>query len=275
MLLRSPVNRFGGKYFLRGFLNQHIPEHTLYCEPFAGAGHLLFAKTPSKVEILNDTDRHLTAFFDVIKDGAKRSKLIETLEYLPYSRSLWQELRLHWKQGNIPSDLVEASAQWFYLNRSTFAGDQKRGGFAVPSTTGRNPAQSFRTAIDTFEDVARRLRNVAIESLPYAECIKRYDSEDTLFYCDPPYFNTEHYYGKGDFSQDDHRRLSEILHGLKGKAMVSHYTNESYDSLYAGWYRYEYSGFKGSHKSEGEGKPKTTECLWTNFEPVMQKTLFV
>lgn len=271
--LKSPVNRFGGKFYLRDFLVQHIPQHTLYCEPFCGAGHLLFNKTPSQVEVINDIDGHLITFFEVVKNDTKRQKLIEILQYLPYFRSLWQVLRENWKQGNIPSDPVESSAQWFYLNRTCFSGDQLRGGFAMPSTTGRNPAQSFRNSINTFEDVAERLRNVTLENLPYQECIKRYDSEDTFFYCDPPYLDAEHYYGKDSFDQKDHCKLAEILRNIKGKAMVSHYRNSLYNELYKGWNRYEYQSFKGSHKSEGEEKPKTIECLWMNFT-VKQKSLF-
>lgn len=273
MLLKSPVSRFGGKYYLTGWIAQYIPEHTLYCEAFCGAGHLLFSKTPSQVEVINDIDGHLITFFKVIKDHEKRQKLIEILEYMPYSRNLWEELRLHWKQGNIPSDPVAASAQWFYLNRSTFSGDQKRGGFAIPSTTGRNPAQSFRTAIDTFEDIAGRLRSVTIECLSYQECIRRYDSGDTLFCCDPPYLNAEKYYGKDSFAQEDHRTLVELLSGVKGKVMLTHYSNELYDELYKGWNRYEYQSFKGSHKSTGEEKPKIVEVLYCNFEP-RQRSLF-
>jgi len=190
MLLKSPVNRIGGKYYLAGWLSEMIPSHVLYCEPFCGAGHLLFSKTPSPVEIINDIDNYLVNFFMVIKDHEKRQKLIEILEYLPYSRSLWQEIRKNWKQGNLPQDEIERASQWFFLNRSTFAGDQKRGGFALPSVTGRNPAQSFRTAINAFEDIARRLRNVTVENLTYQECIERYDSPETFFYVDPPYLNT-------------------------------------------------------------------------------------
>lgn len=268
MKLKSPVNRIGGKSFLVGWLSEKVPEHVCYVEPFAGAGHLLFAKRPSQVEVLSDIDNHLVNFFKVIQEPGKCQMLTNLLDYMPYSRNLWQEIRTNWKQGNIPNDLVEASAQWFYLNRTCFSGDQKRGGFAVPSTTGRNPAQSFRTAIETFGIIAERLRNVCIENLPYAECIKRYDSEDTLFYCDPPYLNAEHYYSKDSFGQDDHYKLAELLHGIKGKAMVSHYQNSLYDELYQGWYRHEYKSFKGSHKSEGESKPKTIEVLYTNFEPI-------
>ena len=234
MLVKSPVNHMGGKYYLTSWLSQHIPAHVCYIESLSGAGHLLFSKSPSQVEVLNDIDSHLIGFFELLKDDTKRSKLIQTLDNMLYSRRLWQDIRSRWKQGNLPQDEIERVSWWYYLNRTTFSGDQKRGGFAIPSTTGRNPVQSFRNAVDSLKAIAGRLRNVCIENLPYAEVIRRYDSEDTLFYCDPPYLNTEHYYGKGNFALDDHRTLAELLHGIKGHAMVSHYSNGLYDDLYKG-----------------------------------------
>ncbi|MCK6470074.1 MAG: DNA adenine methylase, partial [Candidatus Brocadia sinica] len=237
-----------------------------YVEPFCGAGHLLFAKEPSQVKVINDINNHLVNFFKVIQNSGKCQMLTNLLNYMPYSRTLWQEIRTNWKKGNIPSDPVEASAQWFYLNRTCFSGDQNRGGFAAPSVTGRNPVQSFRNAIEGLTDIAERLRSVCIESLDYAECIKRYDSEATLFYCDPPYWDAEDYYGDS-FSQGDHHILAELLCRVKGKVMLTHYANKLYDRLYEGWYRYEYQSFKGSHKSTGESKPRTVEVLYTNFEP--------
>ncbi|KAA0242989.1 MAG: DNA adenine methylase [Candidatus Brocadia sp. AMX2] len=264
--LKSPICRIGGKSFLAGWLSEKIPEHTCYVEPFCGAGHLLFSKTPSRVEIVSDIDGHLINFFRVLQYPGKRRYLTQLLNGMLYSREVWFILRQRWKAGDIPSGRAERAAQWFYLNRTCFSGDQVRGGFAVPSTTGRNPVMSFRNSIDGLNAIAERLRNVCIESLDYAECIKRYDSKDTLFYCDPPYLNAEHYYSKDSFGHDDHYKLAELLHGIKGKAMISHYQNGLYDELYKGWCRHEYSSFKGSHKSTGESKPKTVECLWTNFE---------
>ena len=161
------------------------------------------------------------------------------------------------------------------VNRTCFGGDQKRGGFAIPSITGRNPVQSFRNAIETFEDVAERLRNVCIENLPYEECIRRYDSPETLFYIDCPYYGSEHYYGDS-FSHEDHHRLSELLHSVKGKVMLSHYQCDVYDSLYSGWNKYTFESFKGSHKAEpGTEKPVTVEALYCNFEPqIKTRSLF-
>jgi DNA adenine methylase len=273
-VLKSPVNRIGGKYQITGWLSQYMPKHVTYVEVFSGAGHLLFSKRPAPVEVLNDIDGNLISFFQVIKDTEKRQRLIETLEYMPYSRALWQDVRCRWKAGDLPADEIERAAEWFYLNRSTYGGDMATGGFSIPSTTGRNPAQSYQSAIGGLENVASRLRGVTIECLDYAEIIRRYDSEITLFYCDPPYLNAESYYGD-NFTQNSHFKLAELLHGVKGKVMLSHYANSLYDSLYKGWQRYEYESFKGSHKAyPGAEKPKTVECLYTNFKPLQTRSLF-
>lgn len=265
----------GGKSYLASWLSRYVANRVCYVEPFCGDGHLLFGKSQSSVEVLNDIDSHLITFFRVIQEPEKCKMLMKRLSFMPYSRVLWQDIRSKWKDGDIPGDEIERTSQWFYLNRSCFSGDQKRGGFASPSTTGRNPAQSYFNAIDCFEDIAGRLRDVTIECLDYADCIRRYDSPDTLFYCDPPYLNTEGYYGKGNFAYEDHRALARLLNGAKGKAMVSHYANELYDELYKDWYRFEYQSFKGSYKSEGEEKPKTVEVLYCNFKPIGQtRSLF-
>ncbi len=270
VVLKSPVSRIGGKYYLVSRLTQHIPEHTCYVEPFCGACHLFFAKEHSPVEILNDIDGHLISFFRVIQQPETRQTLIECINYMPYSRQLWQEIRKNWKAGDIPENEIERVSQWYYLNRTTFAGDQKRGGFAVPSTTGRNPVQSFRNVIKDLNIIAERLRNVCIENLDYPECISRYDSPQTLFYVDPPYFKHETYY-LDTFTEQDHYRLAGLLHNVKGRAMVTHYQNDLYDELYQGWNKYVYESFKGSHKAvPGTEKPKTVEVLSCNFETKTQ-----
>jgi DNA adenine methylase len=62
---------------------------------------------------------------------------------------------------------------------------------------------------------------VFIECLPYAEIIKRYDSPETVFYIDPPYWGIENYYGSGLFSQADFFALAQQLAGIKGRFILS------------------------------------------------------
>lgn len=195
MLLKSGINRVGGKAYLSQWLCSFLPEHTLYCEPFAGGAKLFFAKEPSPVEILNDLDNKIVNLYRVIQNDEKRQKLIKLLNETPYARSVFN----HFKKSETQDD-IEKAGRYFFLCKASFAGDLERGGFGMPSKgTGRNPARTFRTAIDSLDIIADRLKNAVIECLDYADCIKRYDAEGTLFYADPPYLNTEHYYGKGCF----------------------------------------------------------------------------
>ena len=72
-----------------------------------------------------------------------------------------------------------------------------------------------------LEDLHSCLTWVVIECLPYQDFIRRYDSDNTLFYLDPPYYRCEHYYGKDLFSRDDFSILSELLGGIQGRFILS------------------------------------------------------
>lgn len=51
--------------------------------------------------------------------------------------------------------------------------------------------------------IRKRLERVVIENKNYDNLIKVYDREKALFYCDPPYHKTEHYY-MATFTEQDH-----------------------------------------------------------------------
>lgn len=266
-MAKAPLTRIGGKYYLRGFLMNKIQAHNIYCEPFAGAGHLLFAKPESKIEIINDIDNHLINFFKVIKDPRQRVKLVMMLDAMPYSRNEFIVMRHKWRNSNYPVDRIQRAAEWFFLNRACFAGDMERGGFATPSRIGnRNPCVSFRNMVDKLKQVGKRLKYVTFENLDYSNCILKYDTPETFFYCDPPYFGSKDYYST-KFTESNHRQLAEILHGIKGKAMISHYSNPVYDELYKGWNRDQFQSFNGSITKANNKilKNKTTEVVYMNF----------
>jgi DNA adenine methylase len=94
--------------------------------------------------------------------------------------------------------------------------------------------------------------------------IKRYDSPETLFYCDPPYPHDS----RGDnnayryeMTDDEHRELAEILHSVKGKVALSSYHCDLMDELYKDWQAVE-----GPTKLVHSVKQPRTEVLWVNYE---------
>jgi DNA adenine methylase len=68
LTLKTPITYYGGKQLMVRHILPMIPEHNLYCEPFAGGAAIFFAKQPSEVEILNDTNRELINFYRVVQN---------------------------------------------------------------------------------------------------------------------------------------------------------------------------------------------------------------
>lgn len=53
--------------------------------------------------------------------------------------------------------------------------------------------------------------------------IDRYDAPDTLFYCDPPYANTDSSPYVNQYEDSDWARLVERLERIQGSFILSHY----------------------------------------------------
>jgi DNA adenine methylase len=227
----------------------------------------------SKTTIINDSDAHLIAFWKTLQDAVQRKQLISLLDGMLYSRAAWYELRARWKSNTIPDDPVKASAEWYFLNRATYAADMQGGGF-IGYAQGRNMCKTFRNAVGQLHEAGELVKGWIIENLPFQECIKRFDGSNVVFFADAPYFlpgQRKHY--QQDFTLGDHETLAKLLANIKGRALVSHYENDTISELYSGWNCYKFESFTGS--SNGESKPKTVECLWTNFEArKTQKVLF-
>ena len=73
----------------------------------------------------------------------------------------------------------------------------------------------------------------SIENLDYKDIIKKYDSESTFFYVDPPYFGKEEYYINHDFNKETHKELAEVLNNIKGKFLLSYYYFDGIEELYS------------------------------------------
>ena len=94
--------------------------------------------------------------------------------------------------------------------------------------------------IDGLPEIVQRLQRVQIENAPALEIIERYDTENTLFYLDPPYVhdsrNDTKAYGH-EMSDDEHIELADLLHAIRGRAVISGYRTPLYDKLFDGWKR--------------------------------------
>lgn len=62
---------------------------------------------------------------------------------------------------------------------------------------------------------------MTIECLPWDAFIARYDGPATLFYLDPPYWNSEDDYGHGKFKKADFSGLASTLSKIEGRFILS------------------------------------------------------
>lgn len=137
------------------------------------------------------------------------------------------------------------------------------GGFAF-SEGGQ--AKSTANKRDGFtEKYLNRLRNVEIFQRDAVDLIKLKDSENTFFYCDPPYVSSDcgHYEG---YTQEHFKELLETLSNIKGKFLMSSYPEESlmeYREL-KGWNNHDIKQVLQVTGKRSETKYKI-ECLTWNY----------
>ena len=109
-----------------------------------------------------------------------------------------------------------------------------------------------------------RLDRVFIEHLPWDNCIERYDSANTLVYCDPPYFGTTGYGMVFDMSQ--YVRMAEIARRMKGKMIISVNDIPEMRDVFADFHieqlAIKYSRGRGV---EGMARKESYELLIRNF----------
>ena len=211
---RSPLAWVGGKSKLTADIIPLIPEHRGYVEVFAGAAWLLFRKTPSRAEVINDINGDLITFYRVIKHH--RAAFVEAFNDVLTSRAEYD--RFLATPAEVLTD-IQRAVRFYYVLRNTFGAKVTDNSFVVSSQL---PPRINPDELDAeISKASERLKRVYIEHQPYHKLIPRLDRPDVFFYLDPPYWDCEDVYGKGLFSKDDFTRLRDLLAKVKGKWLMS------------------------------------------------------
>lgn len=246
----------GGK---RSLLHQILPRfpkrYGKYIEVFGGAAAVLFAKPITNHEVYNDFQDNLVNLFLVIKE--KPLSFLNELGIFPIISRTEFELLKEFASGDLkpyaslnneielaeiilePLDYktiknilstrsklrdVHRAVNYYKLIKTSYAaGGSTFGG--VPVTI-----SSLKIKRDILS-ASDRIKKVIIENKDFEELIRQYDRDDSFFYCDPPYYQTERIYD-ADFGKDDHNRLFNVLSNIKGKFLLSYNDCEYIRELY-------------------------------------------
>ncbi|GAB6035893.1 DNA adenine methylase [Fundidesulfovibrio butyratiphilus] len=213
--MKGPLPWIGGKSLLARTILESFPEHLTYCEVFAGGAHVLFAKEPSKFEIMNDVNKELVCLFRVLQYHLE--EFCRQFKWCLVSRDWWNDWTEQLQAGGLTD--IQRAARFYYIQRLGF------GGKVAGRTFGGGPQSGPRINLIRLEEdlsaIHLRLARVRIENMPFAQFIERHDRPETLFYLDPPYYGMEGYYGKDIFSRADFTALSIQLSEIKGKFVLS------------------------------------------------------
>lgn len=208
-MLKPPISWMGGKSQLRKHIIEIMPEHKCYVELFFGAGWVYFGKDKSKVEVINDIDKELINLFKMIKyHGPEIERL---LEYEFTGRDIFEEYKDYTLEHLTE---IHRAIRFLYLINNSFASKGNNFGYA----TSKVPNQKLFLT-DYLYKIKERLSNTYVENLSFEKIIEKYDREETLFFADPPYFQTSGY--GNEFGEKEHILLRDKLKQLKGKFILT------------------------------------------------------
>jgi len=241
--LRSPIWCFGGKGRLAKKILQFFPPHRIYVEPFGGGASVLLKKRPAAVEVYNDIDSGLVCLFRVLRDPQKFARFYEKVCLTPYSREEYEHCRDTWEGCD---DEVERAYRFFVAARQSFSGEFGGSWSYSVTASGRGMAlapSKWLSVLRLLPAIYERLMGVQIEHNDFRTILGRYDTPETLFYCDPPYVLDTRTGGgyRHEMTLNDHQDLVGILLSLSGMVLLSGYQHEIYVPLEdAGWRRVDF-----------------------------------
>ena len=259
----------GAKWGVAPWVISHFPEHRSYLEPFFGSGAVLFTKSRSAIETVNDIDGDVVNLFDWIRKDPAR--LAHAIRFTPYARDEYDRA---WAAQYTETDNFRRAVN-FYIRMMMGHGFRTTGEKVgwKNDVQGREAAYAAKCWAKTPEVIiqaAERLRGVQIENRPAVELIRRFNYQNVLIYADPPYMlgtrqNRKQY--RHEMTDDDHMELLEAIKAHRGPAIISGYDSDLYNRELKGWY-------KDGRTSFTQTASRRREILWMNFEPAAQMDMF-
>ncbi len=256
----------GSKWSMADWIIEHMPEHETYLEPYFGSGAVLFNKSPSTVETVNDIDSQVVNLFRVVRERAE--ELAEKIWWTPHSR---QEYYNSYEQSG--DELEDARRFLVRCWQAIGAKTSDRTGWksCIDANSSHKPKE-WRRLPEKILQVAERLKDVQIENQPAMQLLERYRRPNVLIYADPPYIletrSKRHY--KHEMTIHDHVELLEALDRHPGPVLLSGYEHPLYDDRLKHWRR-------ETLQAKAEAGVSRTEIIWINpvaAEQVGQQTIF-
>jgi DNA adenine methylase len=254
---QKPIaDHFGQKWSLGKWIISHLPlEHECYVEPFGGFFNVGLQKPKVPVEIYSDLNfltvnllKHLQHSVKELMEGIKAHKQ----EFGNAQGAFDDCVDVLW--GENWTECFDKAVAYYLYAQLSYSG----AGTRWSSGTTRTQIEKARRCDDEhLWVISNRIQDLDIRHKDAFSLIPELDSEETLFYVDPPYewsvrgckdnrtanpvasAPRKQYAHELDAKQ--HRELGELLLGCRGKVVISGYRSDLYAELYEarGWMRFD------------------------------------
>jgi len=282
----------GGKAHHVKWMDPLVPNtFPTFVEVFGGAGWVS-VKSPkvdqSTTRVYNDFNPLLANVYECFRqDSARLLAMMNAVAgnnvplYKQYQKDLFVDL--DWNTVQLGD--FDLALKYLYLQTQVFAGtplsDKNVPYFANKNGKYPNKYDTLKKKLSDDKITDRLKKITVVEQMDCIDLIKKYDSPDTFFYVDPPYYNMEFYYSK-DFPREKHQELADTLAQIKGKFALSYYDFDDLKLFYPEnqftWHRqsvYRSAATRSSKNANYNATSKGTEILIMNYKntalPVVAK----
>lgn len=270
------LSYIGGKSKIGTWIRTYIPTNVeTYVEPFSGMFWVFFKMdltnypnlkkvvyndfNPLNVNLFNCLKDH-QAFYSVIKNYQSQDKNL----FSQFQREIFDPTF----SVNLSTPDFDTASKYAYILTQVWSGtNPEKGKFIDLKKKYRSKFDSFKNKLVDKKWQKYFDKITVCENLDFEDVIRKYDSEGTFFYCDPPYYQTEKYYANHDFGLDTHERLANTLTSMSGKFALSYYHFSQLDTWFPKpQYNWQSKDFhKAAMAKSGKSQTKGTELLIMNF----------
>lgn len=224
------IKRVGGKSKIVDWLKCYFPPCKIFVDVFGGSGVVCDAMRHSKCRLIfNDLDQKVYTFFRVLQ--TKGTDLSHLVNLTPYSRDYFQyafEIYSDNAKFEQLSDIDKALI-FLIVNRQSF-GAKMTDTWSI-TREGEVNYDTWNLLPKYIVKCHEQWKHVFLENLDYRELLKKWDSESTLHYLDPPYEGVEKdYYEINSEKGFDHNEMLTVLQAVLGSYCVSYYGGEDESS---------------------------------------------
>ena len=208
------LRRMGNKAKLAQKIQVHFPEHSLYIEPFFGAGGMFFNKPQAKYNILNDKDDDVYNFYLVLKN--KRKELEDALDLMPIHKTLIDSF----KKDKGTTD-IEKAIRFVFLSNYTM--------YASGRTIKFGTQNDKKIVISKIDETHQKIKHSHFHNCDFREIFKVLPSnlkKNAFTYLDPPYLgcDTNNNY-QNSWTEQDSKDMFECAINSGIKFAISEFDN--------------------------------------------------